>query len=801
MAGHSHRSSVKNGHKAFKSRHSSKSALKRYNKGKVEREPKGTGRQIKNASKLQRRNKAKQLRAKKILETYEIKRLFEGSHGAAKIITVIPLTEDVDSHDIIRKILASADFDEQTINQYVPLGMPNTPLIRDIYIKKFKSNLKIVVPDMSNFLNILDSSKVADFTIFGLSGTSEVDPDFGEQVIRALEQQGIASYIGVVTNLSNVHPKEKFQLDVKQSLESYFKHFFPNEDKVFNLEKPSDALIALRTLCQKFPRGVTWRDNRGYMIANQIDFNEEGPQPDVGELVISGTVRGIGFSANRLIHIPGLGDFQVNKIEKIASSAKKNHNVDELEELATDLKNVYAADEDRDTLEDFAPVDMEFEELSDDEGYEYENLQAARYDDHGFLPGREQKARKYKIPKGTSEYQAKWYLDDIVEVNDDDEIESEEDIGEDMEMDMKNDNVDEYAYEGFIDDDDDGKTTIADDMLVELSPEEEERQLQEYRALEKEDREFPDEIELDPSQSAIEALKYYRGLKNLYNCMWDVDEKDPRTPEEWKRLLRIGNYKNTKNKIQKEAIKNTQVITGDRVKLYINFPKSLLHKINDPDMIAFPVYGLLQHEHKNAMVNFKIKRWEEYEKPVPSKETILVQYGARRYAIQPLFSSDSNSPNNVHKYERFLHPSTASVATCIAPVDFTQSPAIFFKISATERTGVELIGQGTFMNADHTRVLAKRAILTGHPFRFHKSVVTVRYMFFNPEDVEWFKSIPLFTKTGRSGFIKESLGTHGYFKATFDGKLSAQDVVAMSLYKRMWPRASKSWNGDQIEEL
>lgn len=801
MAGHSHRSSVKNGHKAFKSRHSSKSALKRFNKGKVERESVGTGRPIKNASKLQRRNKSKQLRAKKIIETYEIKKLFEGSHGAEKLITVIPLTEDIDSHDIIRKILASADFDEQTIAQYIPFDMPNTPLVRDIYIKKFKSNLKFVVPDMSNFLNILDSAKVADFTVFGLSGTSEVDPEFGEQVIRALEQQGIASYIGVVSNLSSVHPKEKFQLDVKQSLESYFKHFFPNEDKVFNLEKPSDSLITLRTLCQKLPRGVTWRDNRGYMVGNQIDFTEEGSQPGVGELVVSGTVRGIGFSANRLIHIPGIGDFQINKIEKIASSVRKNHKVDELEELANDLNNIYSADEDRDTLEEYAPVDMEFEDWSDDEGYEYENLQAARYDDHGFLPGREQKARKHKIPKGTSDYQAKWYLDDIVEVGDDEELESEEEIEDDEEMQVEN--IDEFAHEGFIDDDDDrtdARTTVAEDMFVELSPEEEERQLQEYRALEKEDREFPDEIELDPSQSAIEALKYYRGLKNLYNCMWDVDEKDPRTPEEWKRLLRIGNYKNTKNKIQKQAIKDSQVKAGDRVKLYINFPKSLLSKINDPAMIVFPLYGLLQHEHKNAMVNFKIQRWEEYENPVPSKETILVQYGARRYAIQPLFSGDSNSPNNVHKYDRFLHPSTASVATCIAPVDFTQSPAIFFKLSTTDRKGIELIGQGTFMNADHTRVLAKRAILTGHPFRFHKKVVTVRYMFFNPEDVEWFKSIPLFTKTGRSGFIKESLGTHGYFKATFDGKLSAQDVVAMSLYKRMWPKPSIPWNGELIEE-
>jgi len=63
-------------------------------------------------------------------------------------------------------------------------------------------------------------------------------------------------------------------------------------------------------------------------------------------------------------------------------------------------------------------------------------------------------------------------------------------------------------------------------------------------------------------------------------------------------------------------------------------------------------------------------------------------------------------------------------------------------------------------------------------------------MFFSAEDVEWFKALPLWTRRGRSGHIKESLGTHGYFKATFDKRINPQDVVAVSLYKRVWPRKS-----------
>ncbi|CCD27115.1 small subunit rRNA maturation protein TSR1 NDAI_0J02230 [Naumovozyma dairenensis CBS 421] len=797
MAGHSHRSSVKNGHKAFKSKHSSKGALKRVYKGKVEKEI-ANNKTLKTVSKLQRKNMAKQLRDKKIFDSLEIRKLFDGLNGAHKIITVIPLTSDVYANEIVKQILISADIGIDPIDQN---DNTNTPSITKFKIPKFKCNLEFIIPDMSNFLNILDCAKVADFVVFGLSGTSEVDTEFGEQIIRALELQGISSYIGVVSNLSKVHEKEKFQLDVKQSLESYFKHFFPSEDRLYNLEKSSDSLNVLRTICQKLPRNVQWRDNRGYLIADQVDFVEISQEH--GSLVIEGEVRGVGFQADRLVHIPDLGDFQLSKIERIKTSrrekktTKKNNDEDVIAELTSELQNEFHPSNNRDDLDDYAPEDLEMEQWSDeDDDFAYDDLKAARYDDHGFLPGREQKEKKVKVPKGTSDYQAKWYVDDVVNVSDDEDTE-EHDFQKALAGNENNGTL--YDYEQNMDDANNDMNMEEDeedhaDNFVDLSPEEEERQLQEYMAMEKEDREFPDEIELNPNESAIERLKRYRGLKNLYNCIWNVDEKDPHAPSEWKRLLRIGNYKNTRNRVLKETKAQVEVTAGDRIRLFINFPKFLLEKIVDPKQKLLAVYGLLSHEHKNAMVNFSIERWEEYEKPVPSKEPIVVQYGVRRYTIQPLFSGDSNSPNNVHKFDRFLHPDTFSIATCIAPVDFTQSPAIFFKPSETDVKGIELIGHGTFMNADHTRVLAKRAILTGHPFRFHKNVVTVRYMFFRAEDVEWFKSIPLFTKTGRSGFIKESLGTHGYFKVNFDGKLSAQDVVAMSLYKRMWPKTSLPWS-------
>jgi pre-rRNA-processing protein TSR1 len=159
----------------------------------------------------------------------------------------------------------------------------------------------------------------------------------------------------------------------------------------------------------------------------------------------------------------------------------------------------------------------------------------------------------------------------------------------------------------------------------------------------------------------------------------------------------------------------------------------------------------------------------------------------------------------VHKFDRYLYPGQAAIASFIGPLTWGNVPLLYFQRttpadadadtmeSTTPSTSLQLVGTGTSLPPSMGRIIAKRVILTGHPYKINKRVVTVRYMFFNDGDVKWFKSLPLWTRRGRSGFIKESLGTHGYFKATFDGKINPMDAVAVSLYKRVWPRSARVW--------
>ena len=761
--GNSHRNTLKNDHKPFKSKHATKGQLKNQYKGKVEKSS-GSTSSSKPLNKLARKNLAKQLKENKILETKLTKKLFEGNSGAQKVITIICLTNDLSPAGIATQLFSQED-------QKVQFEYPS---VTDLNIAKFKSNLKIILPNQDNILQILDAAKVSDFVIFGISANQEVEQGYGETILRALLAQGIGSVIGVLPNVVSAYPKRNLQLDIKQSLQSFFSHFFPAEDKLYALELDSDNANCLRHICQKFPQLVTWRDSRGWLIADKISNDEtyEG-------VVIEGTCRGTGFNVNRLVHIPGFGDFQVDKLEKLAKSSGRSRNEMEVD---GEIEQTYLPNENQDSLDELTPdfqegqdgdADM-WDELEDDSGLGVRAEGKLYFDDDG---AKKVKSNK-KVPKGTSEYQSRWFVDDVLDENASD-LEDADENGHDHEEIME-DNQEVM---------DDATTEYAEsDMHVDLSPEEEQRQLEEYRkSAAQDDLEFPDEIELHPNESARERLKGYRGVKSLGNCEWDVDEHDLEKPSVWNRLLRVANFKATRNKVNKEFIKSIQVQPGNRIRVYIRAPKFILEQVNVTSK-PFVIYDLLEHEHKLAVTNFSFENWEDFETPIPNKDTIVVQYGPRRQVINPVLNQASNNSNNVHKQENFQHPGMMTIASAIAPALFTNSPVLFFKHG--ENGTIQFIGKGSYLGCDHTRIVAERIVLTGHPVKIHKRVVTVRYMFFNPVDINYFKAVGLFTKSGRLGFIKESLGTHGYFKANFDGKLTSQDVVAMSMYKRVWPEVS-----------
>ncbi|KAG0725505.1 Pre-rRNA-processing protein TSR1 [Chionoecetes opilio] len=123
-----------------------------------------------------------------------------------------------------------------------------------------------------------------------------------------------------------------------------------------------------------------------------------------------------------------------------------------------------------------------------------------------------------------------------------------------------------------------------------------------------------------------------------------------------------------------------------------------------------------------------------------------------------------------------------------API--TYSPASVLVFRQRPDGAQDLVAVGSLLSVDPKRIVTKRVVLSGHPFKVNRKTAVVRYMFFQREDVTWFKPVELRTKWGRRGHIKEPLGTHGHMKCFFDGQLKSQDTVLLHLFKRMYPKWS-----------
>ncbi|KAF9877772.1 pre-rRNA processing protein [Colletotrichum karsti] len=745
-------------------------------------------------SKFDRRNQAKQRQLAKRKEHAEETSVFQGKDGAPRIVAVVPLCKDGDASTAVKQLNNSLDIETE---------VEESPF--RVSIDRFKQKVQYI-PLKRDLNAVLDATRVADFVVVMLSADVEVD-ELGELMLRGLESQGLSTLFTVVYGLDKIDQAKQKQSTVA-SLKSYITHFHPEQEKLYNLENRQECSNLMRSLCNTTPKGVRWREERSWLLAEEVKFANSG----LDTTVITGVVRGRGLKANRLIQLGDYGTYQIEKITAAPLSKKQKKGEMAVEDDQSE-QVLDTPDDDQDDLAELAPDAVMDDEMEDDEIPAIKK--GVLLDDHHYFSDDDDKEElrlKTRVPKGTSDYQAAWYLGDDVSDSGSDmtdyEMQDEEESSEDEAR-------PEDGFEGYAPKE---PTEAApsefgkSEMFIEPDEDEDAKGLAAYRARKQdeveEDKEFPDEIELHPGVLARERLQRYRGLKSLRTSEWVQDEDRAFEPEEWRKLLQIPDYQASRSRATREALVGG-VAPGTRVHVHLRGVPPSFEKSYKPST-PVTLFSLLRHEQKKTAVNYLINLSADYHRSLKAKEELIVQCGPRRFTVNPVYSQPGNTPNDVHKFCRYLHPGQSAVATFMGPITWGAVPVLFFKRSAPvpegseeaeneSTTGLTLVATGTALPPSTNRVIAKRVILTGHPYHIHKKIVTIRYMFFNREDVEWFKALPLWTKRGRSGFVKEPLGTHGYFKATFDSRINPQDSVGVSLYKRVWPRNAVPVTGSLFE--
>jgi len=395
-----------------------------------------------------------------------------------------------------------------------------------------------------------------------------------------------------------------------------------------------------------------------------------------------------------------------------------------------------------------------------------------------------------KVPAGTSEYQASWIIDDD-DCSDGDAENA--DNNEEMEE-MCEYNAREEEYDDENGDDVDMQSLVST-KLDSLAIDKEDEQIckdeiEKFRN-ERENIKWPDEIEIPHEVEARLRFQRYRGLKSFRTSPWDPKEN---LPFEYARIFKISNFKRTKKVILNE-IRDSYVCREDE-KDYVQTNQFVtLHVIDVPEHISdnwsnespLIIFGLLPHEHKMSVLNVVLQKCPFYQMPIKNKEQLIFQVGFRRFEANPIFSQHTNGKK--FKLERFMPKDGAFCASMFAPITFSPASVLVFKRDEISGT-LSLVAKGSILDLNPDRIILKRVVLSGHPFKVNKRSAVVRYMFFNKDDVEWFKPVEVYTHTGRRGRIKQPLGLHGLMKCTFDHPMSTQESVLMNLYKRVFPKWS-----------
>ncbi|XP_057173730.1 pre-rRNA-processing protein TSR1 homolog isoform X3 [Ursus arctos] len=587
-----------------------------------------------------------------------------------------------------------------------------------------------------------------------------------------------------VQGVSGLPPRK--QIDARKKLSKTVEKRFP-DDKLLLLDTQKEAEMLLRQLANQKQRHLAFRDRRAYLFAHTADFAPSEENNLVGTLKISGYVRGQTLNVNSLLHIIGQGDFQMKQIDAPMDPFPLNPRViksqkdpgmameicvtDAVADMEEDLKVLMKADPDKqESLQtEVIPDPMEGEQTWPTE----EELSEA----NDFLKKSSKVVKK--VPKGTSSYQAEWILDEDGESDGEDEYDDmeHEDFIEEESQDEGSGKEEEEEYETMT-----MGESVRDDLYDDnVDDEAEEKMLEKYKQ-ERLQEMFPDEVDTPRDVAARIRFQKYRGLKSFRTSPWDPKEN---LPQDYARIFQFQNFTNTRKRLFKEI--EEKEVEGAEVGWYVTLhvsevPSSVYEYFKrGAPLIAF---SLLPHEQKMSVLNMVVSRYSGNTEPVKAKEELIFHCGFRRFRASPLFSQHTAADK--HKFQRFLTADVALVVTIYGPVTFPPASVLLFKQNSNGMHS--LIATGYLLSVDPDRMVIKRVVLSGHPFKIFTKMAVVRYMFFNREDVLWFKPVELRTKWGRRGHIKEPLGTHGHMKCSFDGKLKSQDTVLMNLYKRVFPK-------------
>uniref|UniRef100_A0A8C7QUP4 Pre-rRNA-processing protein TSR1 homolog n=1 Tax=Oncorhynchus mykiss TaxID=8022 RepID=A0A8C7QUP4_ONCMY len=753
------------GHRAgvYKQKNKGHKHGKHRTKGEIERENKGrvsvtalTKKQRKEARKMDKRHKANQLRRNKKDLVLTEKRRLGSRDGPPHLVAVVALHAGVDAEAVTRLLrcegaggLVREENSVCGVSDSFGLVMP-----------RFKQRFTFL-PDMHSLLDVV---KVADSLVFVLDSTEGWD-SYGDHCLSCLFSQGLPAHALVCQGVSDLAVKKR--VDSRRALAKISEIRFPGA-RLFPLDSDQDATLMLRHLGAQRQRRLGFRSRRPHLLAQQVSYTPNssegsgGAPTGLGTLRVSGYVRGCPLQVDRLVHISGFGDFLLSQIDApidplplnsmTSRPAKQGKEGDvDMQDGGVEVASVRVLMKADPARRESLQAEAEVDPMDGEQTWPTDTELLERVVTLNYMIDLWSQCCCWHPLYGYVEPDAASGGGSDEEEEEEEELNSTSDKG--------------------------GADQRYDEHMDEAEEGEGLKRYREARANEM----FPDEVDTPLDQSAKNRFQRYRGLKSFRSSPWDPLEN---LPADYSRIFQFQSFERTRRRVLAEAAQEEEgAMVGWYVTLHVvDVPPTVMESVQAGRPLV--LVSLLPHEQKMSVMHMLVRRHPSNTDPIKSKEELVFHCGFRRFRACPIFSQHTSADK--HKLERFLQADAPTVVSVYAPITFPTAGVLLFK--QREDGMQDLVGTGSLLSCDPQRVVLKRIVLSGHPFKINRRSAVCRYMFFNRDDILWFKPVELRTKWGRRGHIKEALGTHGHMKCVFDSQMRSQDTVMMNLYKRVYPR-------------
>lgn len=425
--------------------------------------------------------------------------------AAPFLVCIVPLHSQIDPKSAL-SIFENCD-DQAIVNKSESSG------VTYITLPRFKQRFAFIIPPVGkgSELEVLDCLKVCDTTLLLTSAAmgdeeSDILDKWGNKVFNFISSQGIPTPVVALMDLESINPKRKQK--AKVTVQKYMEKLLPGES-ILQLDTNAEGQNVMRRIGDRKRNTLHYQNNRPHIFGEKVDFIVNPNNQDVGTLMVAGFLRGKALDVNSLVHIPGLGDFQMNQIDSVPDPYKPKKKTDQMENEVVLCKS----DPSKQTslVTENTPNEMDCEQTWPTE----EEIKNANEET--------KKAKKIvkQVPKGMSDYQACW-IPETKEVEDDDnEDEEDDDEDDDGMMSCEDDDSEEMEeVESQVGNDDFDTVSLAEgeandenyDLNIDLQEERETlAKIKEARA----DQTFPDERDTPLDVDARIRFQKYRGLENF----------------------------------------------------------------------------------------------------------------------------------------------------------------------------------------------------------------------------------------------------------------------------------------------